>query len=481
MARIYPPTAKLISLIAALTLAVTACTSSAPAGSLRGNPESPAKPQNKNPSGAPATAAAPAQVRLIDSTELGLVYGLLFQEYVESVDSDRVVNAAAQSVHDLMLKSGFLPMDLGIVDLTPPTMGEPPARTWVAFASGYDALVDRYAAWAREARPDHALVRAMLASLDDNHTTFIDRDDYRRMSENTYVGIGVRLSKPEPNQAPVVVEVFRGSPAAQAGIKAGDRIEAVDGASTGDVPLTEIVKLIRGTVGTRVQISISRRAQSERMTADVNRAAVEPRRVEGGTLGSGVGYIRIRGFSSDVPNQVFDLLNRNRTAGLRGLVLDLRGNTGGALNAVANVGGAFFPGKPLGISLGRDGAQEPIKAEGRKLVGDDPIVVLIDRDTGSGAEILAAALREHQVATIVGTSSAGSVGIAQVHQLSDGSAVQITERRLLAPSGQRLDRVGVKPDIEVPTSVPDLEAGKDPPLERAIQLIQQGTRTVAGV
>jgi carboxyl-terminal processing protease len=319
----------------------------------------------------------------------------------------------------------------------------------------------------------------MLASLDDNHTTFIERDDYRRMSENTYVGIGVRLSQPEPGQAPVVVEVFRGSPAAQSNIKVGDRIESVDGTATAGAPLTEIVKQIRGAPGTRVQIGISRRAQSERLTADVNRAAVEPRRVEGGPLGSGMGYVKIRGFTADVPNQVFDFLNRHRTAGLRGLILDLRGNTGGALNAVGNVGGAFFPGKPLGISVGRDGAQEPIRAEGRKLSGDDPIVVLIDRDTGSGAEILAAAMREHQVAVIVGTNSAGSVGIAQVHQLPDGSAVQITERRLVTPSGQRLDRVGVKPDIEVPTTIPDLEAGKDPPLERAIQYIQQNLRPAA--
>jgi carboxyl-terminal processing protease len=168
-------------------------------------------------------------------------------------------------------------------------------------------------------------------------------------------------------------------------------------------------------------------------------------------------------------------LDRARANGIRGLVLDLRGNTGGELRSVANVGGSFFPGKPIGLSVDRTGAQTPLQAEGRKRVSDDPLVVLIDRDTGSGAEILAAALREHGMATIVGTNSAGSVGIAQVHDLPDGSAVQITERRLLTPLGARLDKVGVKPDIQVVTAVADLESGKDPPLERAIQVIKDKT------
>ncbi|MFN0071768.1 MAG: S41 family peptidase [Chloroflexota bacterium] len=442
-------------------------------------PSAPGSPRGDRAAGTPGGSGAvnptrdPANARTLEATEIGLVYALLFQEYVDPVDGATLVNGAGNSVSNLLRRSGFLPIDSAVMDLLPVTGDAQPARIWAGFSNSYEALVEKHVAWARQARPDHAAIRGMLASLNDTHTTFIDPDDRRRMAENTYVGIGVRLSKPEDARAPIIVEVFPRSPAAQAGLRAGDRIESADQTVTTELPLTEIVRYIRGAPDSRVKIGYSRQGQSR--SVDVTRAAVEPRRVDGGPLGSGVGYIRIRSFATDVPNAVFDqltTLERARSTGIRGLVLDLRGNTGGELRAVANVGGAFFPGQTLGLSVDRTGTQTPLQAEGRKRVTDDPIIVLIDRDTGSGAEILASALREHGLATIVGTNSAGSVGIAQVHDLPDGSAVQITERRLLTPSGARLDRVGVKPDIEVRTEVTDLENAKDPPLERAIQLVK---------
>jgi carboxyl-terminal processing protease len=464
----------LSAIVVVVGLALAACGPSAP-GSPRGDTAAvqqsrgnSAGNRSVNPTRDRATA-----VRTLDANEIGLVYALLFQEYVDPVDAATVVNGAEQSVSQLMHASGFLPMDLSIVDLTPVNSGDDPASTWSGFSSAFQALVEKHAAWARQARPDQAAVRGMLASLDDSHTTYISPEDRRRMAETSYVGVGIRLTKPEGSPSPIIVEVFPRSPASQAGLRAGDRIESADGTSTTDLPLTEIVQYIRGAPDSVVKIGFSR--QGQQRTVDVTRGAVEPRRVEGGPLGSGVGYMRIRTFATDVPNAVIDqltALDRARANGIRGLILDLRGNTGGELRAVANVGGSFFPGKPIGLSVDRSGTQTPLQAEGRKRVSDDPLVVLIDRDTGSGSEILAAALREHGMATIVGTSSAGSVGIAQVHDLPDGSAVQITESRLLTPSGARLDRVGVKPDIEVATTVTDLESGKDPPLERAVQVIK---------
>jgi carboxyl-terminal processing protease len=472
------PARALAALLIAAGLVLAACGQSVP-GSPRGDAAAVQKPGGANPaSGSVNPTRDRSAARTLDASEIGLVYALLFQEYVDPVDGASVVIGAGRSIRELMLQSGFLPIDMSLLDLMPVTQGEEPARSWAGFATSYEALIDKHAAWARQARPDQAAIRGMLASLNDTHTVYIDPQDRRRMAETSYVGVGIRLSKPEESRSPIIVEVFPRSPAAQAGLRAGDRIESADGVSTLDVPLTEIVRFIRGAPDSTVKLGISRQGQSR--TIDVTRAAVEPRRVEGGPLGSGVGYVRIRTFASDVPNAVFDqltALDRARAQGIRGLVLDLRGNTGGELRAVANVGGAFFPGQPLGLSVDRTGAQTALQAEGRKRISDDPIVVLIDRDTGSGSEILASALREHGLASIVGTNSAGSVGIAQVHDLPDGSAIQVTERRLLTPSGVRLDKVGVKPDVEVQTTVADLEAGKDPPLERAVQIIKDRTRS----
>lgn len=202
---------------------------------------------------------------------------------------------------------------------------------------------------------------------------------------------------------------------------------------------------------------------------------MEPRRVEARIVEPGIGYLRIRGFGSEVPSQVAEQVTRGRSQDVRGWVIDLRGNGGGSLSAAANVAGHFFPGQLLAVSVDRAGNREPINADGRKLIGNEHVYVLTDRDTSGGGEVLAAALREYKIATDVGSPTSGSVGIAIPHELSDGSAVQITVRRLLTPSGARIDRGGLRPDEEVPLSISDLEAGKDPPLERAVQRIRERT------
>jgi C-terminal processing protease CtpA/Prc len=197
---------------------------------------------------------------------MGLVYALLFQEYVDPVDGASVINGATRSISELMRRSGFLPIDMAVMDLMPVPQSEEPARTWSGFATTYDELVDKHAAWAQEARPDQAAVRGMLASLNDTHTTFIDPAERRRMAETTYVGVGIRLSKPEEGRSPIIVEVFPRSPAAQAGLRAGDRIESADGNSTLDQPLTEIVRYIRGAPDSIVKIVSLARARRARST-----------------------------------------------------------------------------------------------------------------------------------------------------------------------------------------------------------------------
>ncbi len=143
---------------------------------------------------------------------------------------------------------------------------------------------------------------------------------------------------------------------------------------------------------------------------------------------------------------------------------------------MARVATNFVENRPIGVAVNRAGSREPINAEGRPAIPRTPVVVLVDQETASGAEVLAAALKEYQVGPIVGATTAGNVGIAEPHRLADGSAVQITVRRLLSPSGAQIETVGVQPAVPVQLTVADRERGDDPQLARALELLVGNVR-----
>jgi carboxyl-terminal processing protease len=188
-----------------------------------------------------------------------------------------------------------------------------------------------------------------------------------------------------------------------------------------------------------------------------------------------IGFLKIWEFKELVPDRVARFLIEGGQAGVQGWVIDLRHNPGGDLQAVAKVAGLFMDQRPIGIAVDRSGQRQAIFAEPRStlLKVRPKLVVLVDGGSGSGAELLAAALKEYQMASLVGQRTAGSVGIANAAQLADGSTVQLTVRRLLSPSGAQLDHVGVEPDEALAMTADDLEAGRDPQRDRAIQLLRQ--------
>jgi carboxyl-terminal processing protease len=194
---------------------------------------------------------------------------------------------------------------------------------------------------------------------------------------------------------------------------------------------------------------------------------------DGQVLETGVGYIRIRSFGETTAERVGRLLLEQRQAGARGWILDVRGNPGGSLSAVARVAGYFMEARPIGIAIDRAGDRQALLAEQRPFLVRAPLVLLVDGDAGSGSEVLAAAFKEYQLATLVGQTTAGSVGIATTRQLSDGSTVQLTVSRLTSPSGAVIDGQGVQPDEIVGLSARDLETGRDPQLDQAKLVLRQ--------
>ena len=357
-------------------------------------------------------------------------------------------------------------------------------RDWQAFGDAYDSVVTKLPDWAHDTHPDWLVLRSMAESLHDGHTSFMTPDEASRARETSFAGIGVLMSRPQDNQPPLIAEIFPNSPAASSGLKRGDRIIGVNGQDVTGQQVGDIAALIRGQPGTEVRIQVQRLSSQQPLEFSMRRALVQVEQVIGRQVPNApIGYVKVRSFSdASTVQQVLGILEQGRQRGLRAWVVDLRGNPGGSLNAVIGVAAGFFDPSHsvIGYQVDRQRRQDPLETQPLDLLNGAAVVVLVDRDSASGAEIFAAALQEARVATLVGSKTAGNVGVATQITLPDASVLQVTEKRFVSPSGTQLDGVGVTPDVTVDMTDEDLENDRDPQLGKALELVVQKITAPAG-
>ncbi len=290
------------------------------------------------------------------------------------------------------------------------------------------------------------------------------------------VGIGVAIETVA--DVVVVKEVIPGSPAEAAGLAAGDRILAVDDARTRGVALPEIVGKIRGAEDTKVSLFVQR--ETEEWTVEVTRGRIEVPSVDARVLGESVGLLRITQFTKTTMTELDAKLDELATAGVKSLVLDLRGSPGGMFDTGVAVAGRFVPmGERIVSTTDREGKEEHFTSTERSRWQSLPIAVLVDKETSSSAEILAAALQDHGRATVVGERTIGKGTIESVHMFDNGWGMKLSVRRFVRPSGESFAGIGVKPDIEVPTPegtkhamrLQDVDPATDPQLGTALHLL----------
>ncbi|PRY64710.1 carboxyl-terminal processing protease [Vreelandella songnenensis] len=294
-------------------------------------------------------------------------------------------------------------------------------------------------------------MRGMLSELDP-HSAYLDEEEYQSLRESTqgeFGGIGIEVGM--ENGQLMVVTPIDDTPASRAGLLSRDIIIAIDGTPTDSMSLQEAVTMMRGEPGSELRISVLRSGEETPRTFTLNREVIRSESVKHELLETGYGYLRISQFQSRTPEQARQAIERmQRDAPLEGLILDLRNNPGGVLQAAAGVADLFLDSGLIVYTEGRlaDTAMS-FSASRDTPAGDVPLVVLINSGSASAAEIVAGALQDQRRGVIMGTDSFGKGSVQQIMPLGNGEGLKLTTALYYTPNGRSIQAQGIEPDVEV--------------------------------
>lgn len=302
-------------------------------------------------------------------------------------------------------------------------------------------------------------LKGMLQGLDP-HSTFMNEEEYKEMQETTsgeFFGVGIEISM-ENNQV-VVVTPIEDTPAFKAGIKAGDIIVTIDGQSTQELSLQDVVSRIRGPKGTEVELTVLHADDKTPHTFRIVRDAIPLISVKCKKLEDGIYWLRVTRFSERTTDEMKKALKTaekeaKSQGGLKGIVLDLRNNPGGLLDQAVSVADTFLKKGSIVSIKGRTNTERVYEAKEQSDDISVPLVVLINAGSASASEIVAGALRDQKRALILGERSFGKGSVQNIIPLSDGSGLKLTVALYYTPSGSSIQAEGIVPDVEVVFEVP---------------------------
>lgn len=349
-------------------------------------------------------------------------------------------------------------------------------KTWNALETNY-VLTHASSTIPSTKEKLYGAIKGLADSYGDPYTVFFPPMEAKKFAESisgSFGGVGMEIDV--KNNILTVIAPLKGTPAEAAGIKTGDQIITIDGKSTDGVSLDEAVSRIRGPIGTTVDLTIIRAGKA--INIKIARATIQvPETEDGLDAASGVYHIALYEFTSNSAGLFNQAFMRFKTSGSRKLVIDLRGNPGGYLDSAVDIASHFLP-KDATVVTEDFGKKESNIIHSSLGYSDIPtgthIVVLIDGGSASASEILAGALQDAHVATIIGTKSFGKGSVQTLMDIGDGS-LKITVARWVTPAGHWIMGNGVVPDITVPYTTADATAKKDPQMLRAVQFLTIGT------
>ena len=330
-------------------------------------------------------------------------------------------------------------------------------------------------------------LKAYVEGLGDPYTSYFTKEEYQAFEQDmaaTYDGIGAPISKDQETKLVMIVSPYKDSPAEKAGLRTGDIILAVNGEDTTAMDPDEIAKRIRGKKGTEVKLTIQRKTNDKATILEIPivRDTIEIPTIAAKMLEDQIGYIAIYGFDAPTADQFKKELTNLKRQGMKGLVLDLRGNPGGYLETAVDIADEIIS-KGLVVYIeDKNGNREDFSAVNSAEL-DIPIAVLVNKGSASASEILAGALKDHGVATIVGTTTFGKGLVQNTFPFADGSALKVTIAKYYTPNGEYIHSKGIEPDVTVELetaqdaekseSQPSADQKKDNQLQKAWEIVKE--------
>lgn len=323
----------------------------------------------------------------------------------------------------------------------------------------------------------YGAIDGMVKSLGDPYTAFFPPVESKKFSEDikgSFDGIGAEIGMRK--DILIVISPLEGSPAKKAGLLAGDQILKIDDKVTADLNVDEAVNLIRGSKGTQVTLAILREGWSDtkdyKITRDVINVPILKYEIKD-IGGKKIAYIQLYEFTENAANEFTKKVNEILNSNAQGIVLDLRGNPGGYLEVAVDIASWFVDGGKLVVSEDfGNGNKNEHTSYGYKKLATYPTVVLIDQGSASASEILAGALRDDNGIKLVGEKSFGKGSVQELENLRGGTSLKVTVAKWLTPSGHSIMEQGLEPDIQVGRTQEDVDAGRDPQLDKALEMLK---------
>ncbi|MFV0519002.1 MAG: S41 family peptidase [Lachnospirales bacterium] len=325
-----------------------------------------------------------------------------------------------------------------------------------------------------------SMIDGYVYGLGDPYSTYFNEEEYKKFMESTegnYVGIGCSVTADPEDGLITVVVPFEDGPAYKAGIKAGDKIISVNGTEVYGSELDVAVSMMKGEEGTEVTVGVLSAETGEEISYTIVRGQIIIDTVEHKMLDNNVGYIEISAFDEVTTEQFIEAYDELNEKNMESLVLDLRNNPGGLLNVVSDIADILVPEGTIVYTEDKAGNQEYIKSDKNQI--EIPMVVLVNENSASASEVLAGAIKDYNVGTLVGETTFGKGIVQRLFRLTDGTAVKLTIAEYFTPSGYALHGKGIEPDFvvdvedEVSYNASSLTLEEDLQLQKALEILSK--------
>jgi carboxyl-terminal processing protease len=360
--------------------------------------------------------------------------------------------------------------------MTPDQSPDEAGATFELFWEAWDLVEqDFFGELPTEEEVTYGAIRGALNTLDDPYTAILEPETAAAERENrggSFEGIGAYVAMEDGRLT--IVSTFEDQPAARAGLRRGDIVLKVDDTPLDNLNIYEAIALIRGPEGTTVRLTVLRDL-AEPFEVELVRARIDIPLVESEMREDGLAYAHVLRFHTGATERLVEVLEQLLEEDPKGLILDLRGNPGGWMQEAIDTAGLFLPKDQLVlIERLKDGTEYTFETPAEPIVPDIPMVVLVDRGSASGAEIVAGALQDYGRAPLVGETTFGKGSVWVPHELSTGAELRVTIALWFTPKERAIHGEGLDPDIVVELTQEDFDADLDPQLDRAVEYLLEG-------